>query len=80
MTILEALLKLTGSMPGLVTLLEAAALAAPDLKPKIDQWIQALTQSASKDNLVSLAAALPAEIARIAQFKVDPHSHPSDAI
>lgn len=80
MTILEGLTKLTGGMVGLVDLLESVADRLPDLAPTAQGWANALRQTATTENLVALATALPKEIADIAQGKVDPKDHPSDAI
>ena len=80
MTLLDILAKLAGNTGSLVDLLKKIGQTSPDLKPIADQWLAALNQAASADNLVKLAAALPAEIANIFQGKLSPADHPSDAI
>lgn len=79
MTILDLLAKMIGPVGGLVRVLEAAKLQAPDLAPQIDEWLAKLGAAASQSNLVTLAKVLPEEIAAIAGGKIDPRSHPSDA-
>ena len=80
MNILQVLEKLAGGAGGLILLLEQVAAKAPDLAPEAREWIDNLGAAVSQENLVALAAALPAEIAAIAGGKLDPHDHPSDAI
>ena len=81
MTLLDIITKWAGiSGSKLIEFLEAAAAAAPDLAPKAEEWIDALKAAGSPENLVALASVLPAEIANIAQGKLDPRDHPSDDI
>lgn len=80
MTLLQILEKLTAGLPSLIATLTAAGERAPDLKPKLDEWIAALQSAASQENLVLLASALPGEIANIARGRIDPHEHASDDI
>ena len=80
MTILQALMIMAGARTSLLELLREAGVAAPDLKPKADEWIVALESAADVPNLVRLASLLPSEIANVAQGRVFPKDHPSDAI
>jgi hypothetical protein len=78
MTLLDILLKAGGSAGLLVELFNKVKAKLPDLAPQIDQLLASLSVAVSQANLVALAAALPAEIAAIAQGKLDPRKHPSD--
>ena len=80
MTILELISRWAGASGDLVALLTAAGNAAPDLKPKADEWIDKLGAAVSPENLANLAAALPAEAADILRGHLNPKDHPSDAI
>lgn len=80
MTLLQLITQAATGGGALRDFLVAAGNASPDLKPKADEWIAALDAAVSQENLVSLASALPAEIANISQGKLDPRSHPSDSI
>ena len=52
----------------------------PDVAPKAQELAGKLNAPVSQENLVKLASVLPAEIANIAQGKIDPRDHPSDSI
>jgi len=80
MTILQILEKLAGGSLNVIAFLERAAEAAPDLAPKAQELIALLQSAASQANLVAVASALPGEIANIAQGKLEPKDHPSDAV
>lgn len=80
MTILQVLEKMTAGAAGLVELLKVTGSAAPDWKGQADKWIVDLTSAISSENLVALAAALPAEIANIAKGVINPLDHPSDDV
>jgi hypothetical protein len=79
MTILDILNRFASAGDGLVAFLTRAGAAAPDLKPKADEWIARLQEAVSLKNLTTLASVLPGEIANIAQGKLEPRSHPSDS-
>jgi len=79
MTILDILQKAAGAAGALVAVLNRAKAALPDLAPEVDKIITELNTAISANNLVALAEALPKEIANIAQGKLDPRDHPSDA-
>ncbi len=73
MTILDILTKAAGAPIGkLVSVLEAVKAKAPDLAGEIDDILAALNAAASTESLVARAQALPAEIANIAQGRIDP--------
>jgi hypothetical protein len=78
MTILDILLKAGGAAAGLVNLLNGIKVKYPDMAAEIDKVLDGLAQAVSPDNLISLAEALPKELANIAQGKLDPRRHPSD--
>lgn len=63
----------------LLKFLNNVAWRYPDLAPKAQEIIAALTATVSLASLISLASALPKEIANIAQGKIEPRDHPSDA-
>ena len=81
MSILEILKLITGaSATGLVDLLKGVSAKAPDLAPLAEEWIAKIATAASPANLLAVNTAVVAELANIAQGKLDPHDHPSDSI
>ena len=80
MTILDFLKKAAGEpFSKLVEILRAGAAAQPDLAPAAEWMIAKLNDAVPLSNLVALAEAIPRELAAIAQGKIDPRDHPSDA-
>lgn len=80
MTLLELLQRAAGApVAKLIEILRAGAAAAPDLADEAEAIIRALQEAIPVSNLVAIAEALPREIADIAQGKIDPRDHPSDA-
>jgi hypothetical protein len=79
MTLLDILIKAGLAGAGLIALLRKAALQAPDLADAINKLIDELLAVVDQNNLVRLATVLPAEIANIAQGKIDPKDHASDS-
>jgi hypothetical protein len=80
MTIIDLLVKVSGPAADLTSFLNTAANKYPDLAPKARELSAALAEAVSLDNLTSLAAALPREIADIAQGKIKGKPHPGDLI
>jgi hypothetical protein len=78
MTLLDILLKAGLAAGLLVDVLNKAKQELPDLAPQIDDILVSLATAVSTENLVNIAAALPAEIANIAKGNLDPRQHPSD--
>ena len=80
MSLLDLLMRAAGKgLPNLVALLESIASKSPDLAPIARQWIEALNGVAGPANLANVAAAVARELGDIAQGKINPKSHPSDA-
>jgi hypothetical protein len=80
MTLQDLLNKIVaGAGDRLLDFLSEVALKLPDLAPLANQWMTLLQEAVSLNSLVSLGKALPGEIANIAQGKLDPRDHPSDA-
>lgn len=79
MTLLDILTKGGASAAKIVTLLKTLADLAPDLSAEVDEVLGKLSAAISQENLVALAAQLPAEIANIAQGHIISADHPSDA-
>lgn len=79
MTILDIIQKAAGAAGALVALLNRVKDELPDLAPEVDKVLAGLNAAISAESLVSLASALPGEIANIAQGKIEPREHPSDA-
>ena len=80
MTLLDLLKKAAFAGDDLVQFLNVIAQRYPDVAPKAQELVAALSAAVAAENLVALATALPGEIANIAQGKLDPRDHPSDAI
>ena len=80
MTLLDLLKKAAFAGDDLVQFLNVISQRYPDLAPKAQQLIGALSTALSTENVVAVASALPAEIANIAQGKLDPHHSPGGAI
>ena len=79
MTILDILTKAGLASAGIIALLEQVAVELPDLAPQLQELILKLEAAVAPEALVALAASLPAEIMNIAQGKIIPANHPSDA-
>ena len=80
MTLLQLLEKAAGIPAAtLVALLELLAAAQPEVAEQVASIIAKLKAAIPVNNLVAVAEALPSEIANIAQGKIDPRDHPSDA-
>lgn len=79
MTLIDILTKAGLAGDELLGFLGSVAEKFPDLAPKAQELAAKLATAIAADNLVALASALPAEIAQIAQGKLDPREHPSDA-
>jgi len=80
LTLLDLLKKAAFAGDDLVQFLNVIAQRYPDVAPKAQELVAALSAAVAAENLVALATALPGEIANIAQGKLDPRDHPSDAI
>ena len=80
MTVIQLLEKAAG-LPAdlLISLLRTLASAQPDFAASIEGIIAKLEAAVPVANLIAVAEALPKEIANIAQGKIDPRQHPSDA-
>lgn len=79
MTLL-ALLKLAGgAADDLLHFLNTVGQRFPDLAPKAQELSAALSAAVTSDNLVALASELPKELVNIAQGKIQPRDHASDA-
>ena len=79
MTILDLLTAAAGAEFPLRAVLEAAKKEAPDLAPQIDAIETALDASVAPENLLALAAALPAELLDILKGHLAPTPHAGDA-
>lgn len=80
MTLIDLLKKAAFAGDDLLKFLNNVAQQFPDLATKAQELAASLSVAISAENLVSVAAALPAEIANIAQGKLDPRQHPSDMV
>lgn len=80
MTILDLLSKAAGFPTSkLIEILRAFAAAVPDSAAEVNAIIAKLEAAIPLDNLISVAEALPRELANIAQGIIEPRDHPSDA-
>ena len=80
MTLLEIIAKWGGfSAPNLIDALRAAAAAAPDVAPLLNQFIEKVTAATTQVNLIALASDVLNEAKDIGQGIIRPHDHPSDA-
>lgn len=80
MTPIQLLEKAAGLPAGvLIALLRTLASAQPAFAAQVESIIAKIEAAIPLDNLVAVAEALPAELANIAQGKIDPRDHPSDA-
>ena len=75
------LLQRAGGIPvaQLIAVLEWVVANAPDLADEARAIMEKLNAAVPLENLLSIAAVLPVEIANIAAGKIDPRDHPSDA-
>lgn len=75
------LLVRAGGLPAakLLEVLQWVIVNAPDLADEARQIMDKLNAAVPLENLLSVAAILPTEIANIAAGKIDPRDHPSDA-
>lgn len=79
MTLLEMLAKWAGlSGPKLIQALEAAAAAAPDLAPAIEEWIIKLNAGLSPANIMAIASQVLAEAAQVGQGQFSGTQKPQD--
>jgi len=79
MTLLDILKKAGLAVDPLRKVVGKVGELAPDLAAESDMILAQLDAPVALENLVALAAALPGEIKNIAQGKIDPRDHPSDA-
>lgn len=80
MTLIQLLEKAAGfPVATLISLLELLAQAQPEVAEQVASIIAKLKAAIPVGNLVAVAEALPKELANIAQGKLDPRDHPSDA-
>ena len=80
MTILELITKAAAASAGLVRLMDDIEAKAPDAKPQIDALRALLAQAVDPANLANLVVVVGSELRDIAQGRIAPKSHPSDAI
>ena len=79
MTLLDILAKWAGlAGPELIEFLRRAAAAAPDLAPKIEEWIAALTQGLSSANITAIAGSILSEASDVSQGHFKGEQHPND--
>jgi hypothetical protein len=78
MNLIDILTKAGFAGAELLALLVKAKEFAPVLAVEIDQMLTVLATSIVPGNLISLAEALPKELANIAAGNLDPRKHPSD--
>jgi len=84
MTLLEIIQKLLGTAAGQMghvkDILTAIVTKYPDTAGSLNPIIAELDAPVSPEALATLVAALPQEVLNIARFKLDPRSHPGDAV
>jgi hypothetical protein len=80
MTVLDILIKAAAGMGAVKTVLEKAALAAPDLAPEIAILLAKLDAAVDPVNLAGIASEIPGELLNISQGKLDGLDHAGDAI
>ena len=80
MTVLQALQKLFSGADDLAAFLAKIATDFPDLAPKAQEFITALSAAASPANLAALGSSIPAELLKLAHGDVDPRDNPSNSI
>jgi hypothetical protein len=79
-TILDIIKKAAGPADDLLRFLAKVAADAPDLAPLANELAAKLASAVDVQALTAVAVAIPKELGDIAQGKIDPRSHPSDAI
>lgn len=77
---LLTLLGLAAGRPAdrVISLIDAAGNADPQLRPEADNIIAQLRSAVDPANLANVFAALPAEVKNILSGIIDPRNHPSD--
>jgi len=84
MTLLEIIQKLLGTAAGQMghvkDILAAVVAKYPDTAGSLNPIIAELDAPVSPEALATLVSALPQEVLNIARFKLDPRSHPGDAV
>jgi len=80
LTLLDLIRKAAGPADDLLQFLNMVGQRFPDLDPAARELLAKLTAAVEIQSLTALASALPAEIANIAQGKLDGRRHPSDLV